>query len=100
MAQSTNEKQMEWKLKGEYYKKPTPIKMRKLGDSILIAGPLLQSAIMGLPLTETQKIWVNFSITISTLIGKLITNFFTEDSQVTNPQISEAPPVQNEKEPS
>lgn len=65
--------------KKDYYRARTPIKMRKLGDGILIAGPILQTAIMSLPLTDLQKTWINFGITIITLIGKLITNFFTED---------------------
>lgn len=67
-----------FKLKHSYYKASTPELFRKIGDSILIAGPILQTAIMELPITENAKIWINFGITILTVIGKIVTNFFVE----------------------
>ena len=68
----------QFKLKKSYYKSNTPEKMRKLGDAILISGPVLQSATMSLPLTDQQMVWVNFSITIITLAGKIWTNFYAD----------------------
>lgn len=68
----------QFKLKKSYYKAATPEKMRKLGDAILISGPVLQSATMSLPLTDQQMVWVNFAITIITLAGKIWTNFYAD----------------------
>ena len=58
---------------------PTPKRMRQLGDTIMLAGMGLQTSIMGLPLTDNQKVWSVFIISIVALIGKLMTNFFKEE---------------------
>jgi hypothetical protein len=71
----------QFKLKKSYYKRNTPEKMRKLGDAIMISGPVLQSATMNLPLTDGQMIWINFGITIVTLGGKILTNFFADGEE-------------------
>lgn len=68
----------EFKLKQSYYKAHTPELFRKIGDAILIAGPMIQGAVMGLPVEDTTKIWLNFSITMLSAIGKITTNFFVE----------------------
>ena len=68
----------DFKLKQSYYKSPTPEAFRKIGDAILIAGPMIQGAVMGLPLSDSSKIWVNFGITILCALGKISTNFFIE----------------------
>jgi hypothetical protein len=73
---------MQFKLKHSYYKASTPEKMRKLGDSIMIAGPVMQGAVMGLPITENTKLWIAFAITCTTVLAKVITNFFMEESTV------------------
>jgi hypothetical protein len=77
---------MQFKLKHSYYKASTPERMRKLGDSIMIAGPVMQGAIMGLPITENTKLWIAFAITCSTVLCKVITNFFTEETPA-DPQV-------------
>lgn len=68
----------QFKLKKSYYKKATPEKMRKLGDSILLSAPVLQSSAMNLPLTDNQILWVNLGITFLTVAGKIWTNFYIE----------------------
>ena len=79
---------MKFKLKHSYYKASTPERMRKLGDSILIAGPIMQGAIMGLPVAENTKLWVAFGITCVTVLAKIVTNFFMEESLVETPETS------------
>jgi hypothetical protein len=61
------------------YKKPTPVKWRKIGDSILLATLALSPMVMQLPLSEHQIIWVNFGLQAFGVIGKVITNFFKEE---------------------
>lgn len=86
---------MKFKLKHSYYKSATPEKMRKIGDAILIAGPILEGAVMQLPVSDTAKQWINFSITILTVGGKILTNFFAEDSAAEKIN-SDIPPMEGE----
>jgi len=86
---------MKFKLKHSYYKSATPEKMRKIGDAILIAGPILEGAVMQLPISDITKQWINFAITILTVGGKILTNFFAEDSDAEKIN-SDIPPVEGE----
>lgn len=56
------------------YSKPTPKKMRKIGDSIFGLGTVITtlSAVIGSP-------WVTITSAIVTWAGKTITNFWSED---------------------
>lgn len=56
--------------------KPTAVKYRKLGDSILFLSVALQPMTQTLPLTDHQRLWVNFGIGGLGVIGKFITNLF------------------------
>lgn len=86
---------MKFKLKHSYYKSATPEKMRKIGDAILIAGPILEGAVMQLPISDTTKQWVNFAITIITVGGKILTNFFAEDTHKEQ-ENCDIPPVEEQ----
>jgi len=61
------------------YYEPTPVKFRKIGDIILITCTAIQPLTMTLPLTDAQRVWVNFGIGVAGVIGKIITNFFSTE---------------------
>lgn len=66
-------------LKENYYS-PTPKKYRKLGDAILYFATGLQPIFALLPMQEDVKVWVMVGVSVLGLIGKTITNFYTEES--------------------
>ena len=61
----------------KHYWKPTPLKMRKLGDSIAVAC----GSISGLAYIGQAPTWVVTSSIIAAFVGKFITNYFTEDEK-------------------
>ena len=54
------------------YSKPTPKKMRRLGDGLLIVSTLLTNEVMG------DKPFVASVALITGVVGKFLTNFFSE----------------------
>jgi hypothetical protein len=62
------------KLKERYYN-PTPKKWRKLGDALLAIGVTLT----GYAIADDWDKWIQITSLILTVIGKFLTNFFTED---------------------
>lgn len=54
--------------------KPTPVKWRKLGDALLAVSV----TITGYAMYEDVK-WVAMTAIITGIIGKFLTNFFTEE---------------------
>lgn len=58
------------------YKEPTPVFWRKVGDSFLIAG----TTITGFAIAEETK-WLAYASLISMVAGKVLTNFFSNDSR-------------------
>jgi hypothetical protein len=63
------------------YYKPTPIKWRKLGDALLAVS----TTITGFALYNDVQ-WVALTSLITGVIGKFLTNFFTEDDTETRKQ--------------
>jgi hypothetical protein len=63
----------------QQYWTPTPVKARKIGDAFLILSASLSGAVMGLPLPDNHKLWINFILTLVGVIGKIITNFAAEE---------------------
>lgn len=61
------------KTKRGYYS-PTPVKWRKLGDALLVVS----TTITGYAMYEDVK-WVALTALITGVVGKFLTNFFTED---------------------
>ena len=55
------------------YDKPTPKKLRRLGDGLLLASTLITNELM-----TTSPAVASISLIIGT-IGKFLTNFFSED---------------------
>jgi hypothetical protein len=60
------------KMKKNYWH-PTPKKWRKLGDA------LLGVALMGVPADLAGYKWVGITMFIVGIVGKFLTNFFTND---------------------
>jgi hypothetical protein len=63
------------KIDSKSYYAPTPPRLRKLGDSILILGTTLTATFAGM---EVDKGWI-IAAAILTAVGKMFTNAFTED---------------------
>ena len=63
----------------EKYAAPTPIKWRKVGDSVLVGTSGMSAVIMGAPFPEHITIWVVFGLNVIGVGGKIVTNFFSED---------------------
>ncbi len=61
-------------MKMKSYYKPTPVRMRKLGDA------LLGVSLIGIPAELSGYTWVSLSLFAFGIIGKFLTNFFTEDN--------------------
>ena len=64
------------KMKKNYYH-PTPKKWRKLGDALLGVS----TTITGFAIYEEAK-WVAITALVLGVIGKFLTNFFTEDEVI------------------
>ena len=63
---------------GEKYKSPTPVKWRKIGDSVLVGTSGMSAIMMGAPLPEHVTIWLIFVLNVVGVGGKVLTNFFHE----------------------
>jgi hypothetical protein len=63
----------------EKYTAPTPVKWRKIGDAILLGSTGLSALMMGAPIPDKVQVWIVFGLNVLGLIGKIITNFFTEE---------------------
>lgn len=66
-------------MKLKKYYKETPIRFRKIGDTILIGSTSLAAIMMTAPIKETAKVWVVFILNVLGVVGKIITNFFKEN---------------------
>lgn len=62
----------------ENYWAKTPIRMRKIGDAILIGTASLSAMMMGAPLSEAAKTWVIFVLNVVGVAGKIISNMFKD----------------------
>lgn len=55
------------------YYKPTPKRLRKLGDSLLAVS------MMAIPTALSGHVWLGSTVFALGVIGKFLTNFFAED---------------------
>lgn len=69
-------------MKLKNYYKSTPIKMRKIGDAILLGSTSISGMVMGLPMSDNNKLWMTFGLNIFGVLGKVITNFFTDEKSL------------------
>lgn len=70
------------KIKFKNYYKSTPVRMRKMGDAILLGCTSISTLVMGLPISDNAKVWATFAINIVGVAGKIMTNFFTDEVEV------------------
>lgn len=63
----------------------TPIRIKKIGDSILYGSTLLVPIIMGSPMTDNHKAWAVTALSLFGAAGKFISNLFTETPSSVNP---------------
>jgi hypothetical protein len=56
----------------EYYSKKS--KYKKWGDALLVACPLLSTAVIDLPLSDAWIKWILFFLNLGTIGGKLLLN--------------------------
>jgi|688.fasta_scaffold1572690_2 hypothetical protein len=56
------------------YKKPTPKKWRKLGDSIMAVSVFIGTATVSIPHVDK---WIPLASVILGVFGKFLTNFFS-----------------------
>lgn len=61
--------------------KPSNRKWKRIADFLLYTLPLYLGAVMALPINETVKLWINFSVTIVTVTIKGLTKFTAEEQQ-------------------
>lgn len=65
----------------ENYKKPTPVKFRKIGDFSLLLIPVIQIGLAEAPegvLEPSTKFWIGFVASIVLTIVKFLTNTMPE----------------------
>ena len=60
---------------------PTPKRMRKLGDTILIGCTGLSGLMMGSPLSDNGKLWAVFILNSIGVLGKMLTNLAKEEAE-------------------
>lgn len=67
-------------MRTKHYYKPTPVKWRKIGDAILFFATGVSTMVMSLPLEDKAQKWLVFSCGVIGLLGKVLTNFFTDET--------------------
>lgn len=63
------------------YNARTPMRWRALGDSILLAGPMLSGAVVAAPLSENTQKWIILAINLFCVFAKMLTNFMKETEE-------------------
>ena len=60
--------------------KPSNRKWKAVADFFLYTLPLYQGAIIALPMTDSQKMWISFAISMIVISLKGLSKFTTEES--------------------
>lgn len=76
---------MPFQLKGGFYQ-GTPVFYRKIGDSILYFSVSMISVVHGTPVSDNKKLWAVTILAVVGVVGKTITNFFTDTNIETPPK--------------
>lgn len=74
-----NNKVMSFKI--DNWKKPTPCKIKLIGDMCVYTLPMWQGLIVGSPFSDNTKLWLNFIIGAMLIIAKAITKLFSEGEE-------------------
>ena len=64
------------------YYQPTPKKMRKLGDAILLGSTALGTLMMGAPFSDKTISIIVWALGVVGVLGKIITNFAKDDESI------------------
>lgn len=62
-------------MKTSKFYSPTPVKMRKIGDAILLGTTALSTLMMGAPFEEHTITVIIWALGVVGVLGKVITNF-------------------------
>ena len=60
------------------YWSATPLRMRKIGDAILLGTATLSTLMMGAPFSDHTISVTVWALSVVGVVGKVITNFFKE----------------------
>lgn len=66
-------------LKRSSLKKETPKKWHRIGNAVLGVLPLIQGAILEMPISDVWQKWSIFGVTCISISIKFLTYFFVED---------------------
>lgn len=70
----------------QHYKKPTPIKWRKIGDYILLTSAFLSGNLPALPFNDNIKVWIGVGINFVGISLKFWTNTKKDPDSETIPE--------------
>lgn len=59
--------------------KPTSLKMKRLGNNILLLTSGLTTLMMGSPFSAETVLWINWIIGIAGILGKFLTSMTTSE---------------------
>lgn len=65
-------------MENKNYWSATPIRMRKIGDAILLGTATLSTLMMGAPFSDKTISVTVWALSVIGVVGKVITNFFKE----------------------
>lgn len=63
---------------------PTPVKWRKIGDTILLGCTSLAAIMMTAPFPDKTISWTVFIVNLIGVTGKVISNMFTDNLNIEN----------------
>lgn len=66
------------------YNSPTPKKLKVIADFVLVLTAAISGSVMGLPISDNAKLWINFTVNIIAVAFKFITKFMTDETQETS----------------
>ena len=64
------------------WKKPTPWKVKRIGDMCVYTLPMWQGLITTSPFPDAWKVWLNFIIGALLIMAKAITKLFSDNEQL------------------
>ena len=65
----------------KHFYHPTSKKLRKIGDAFLYGSAGMATVVMGMPIKDNTKLWINSALGAIGVIAKFITNCFKSDEE-------------------
>lgn len=72
-------------LKFENLEKPTNKRYKKVADFFLYTLPFYQAAIVALPISDSAKVWIGFTVTVITITLKGLSKLTTDETDIPTP---------------